>query len=321
MKAAVVNAAGQPPVYADFAPPTALAGHRLIEVTASALSRVTRARAAGSHYSSTGSFPFVAGLDGTGRLEDGQRVYFLGPHAPFGAMAEQSLVPAENCVPLPDALDDVTAAAIAIPGMSSWAALVERAKFVAGETVLVNGATGASGRLAVQIAKHLGARKIIATGRNAAVLESLKSAGADVTISLSQDERSLSGAFAAQFRDGVDVVLDYLWGPSALSLLIAAAKASPDAYPVRVVQIGSIGGADIPLPGGVLRAAAITLLGSGIGSVPLPRLLNAMREVLNAALPAGLRIATEAVPLADLDKHWEQADSRVRTVFLVRPSA
>ena len=211
MKAAVVKAAGEHPVYADFDSPIPLAGHHVVDVTASALSHVTRSRASGSHYSSTGAFPFIAGLDGTGRCEDGQRVYFVWPQAPFGAMAEQCLVPEANCVALPDTIDDITAAAIAIPGMSSWAALVERAKFVAGETVLINGATGTSGRLAVQIAKHLGAGKIVATGRNAVALASLKQAGADVTISLEQDADSLSRAFESQFREGVDVVLDYVY--------------------------------------------------------------------------------------------------------------
>ena len=315
MKAAVIKGAGQPPAYEDFDHPDALTGHHLIDITASALSRITRAKASGSHYSGSGHFPFVAGVDGTGRLEDGQRVYFFAPHAPFGAMAERTRVPETHCISLPDALDDVTAAAIAIPGMSSWAALTERARFVRGETVLVNGATGTSGRLAVQIAKYLGAGKVIATGRNAASLESLKLVGADVTISLQQDEGNLGATFESHFREGVDVVLDYLWGVSARTLLIAAAKASTEAYPVRFVQIGAISGPDIVLPGAVLRAAAITLLGSGIGSVTLPRLLLSMQEVLNACVPAGLQIATEAVPLAELDQHWENADSLVRTVF------
>ncbi|MFL9911132.1 quinone oxidoreductase family protein [Paraburkholderia sp. RL17-337-BIB-A] len=318
MKAAVVKGAGQAPAYEDFDCPDALAGHHLIDVTASSLSQVTRAKAAGSHYSSSGHFPFVAGVDGTGRLADGQRVYFFGPQAPFGALAERSLVPATHCIALPDALDSVTAAAIAIPGMSSWAALIERARFVPGETVLVNGATGTSGRLAVQIAKYLGAGRIIATGRNAAALESLKLAGADFTISLEQDEGALSHAFEAHFREGVDVVLDYLWGPSARSLLIAAAKASAEAYPIRFVQIGSISAADILLPGAVLRSSAITLRGSGIGSVTLPRILHAVKQVFSASVPAGLQIATEAVPLADLNLHWSNADSSVRTVFTLR---
>lgn len=315
MKAAVVKTAGQPPVYADFDKPAPLSGHLLVNVTASALSQVTRAKAAGTHYSSTATYPFVAGIDGTGRLEDGQRVYFFAPRAPFGAMAEQCLIPDTNWVLLPDELDEITAATIAIPGMSSWAALVERARFVTGETVLVNGATGTSGRLAVQIAKYLGARKVIATGRNAAVLESLHSIGADETISLTQDEQSLSAAFEAHFCNGVDIVLDYLWGTSAYLLLLAAAKVLPGAYPLRFVQIGSISGADMLLPSAVLRSAAITLLGSGIGSIALPRLLNATQAVLNATVPARLQVDMNAVPLSDLAAHWAHADSLVRTVF------
>ncbi|KQR78698.1 alcohol dehydrogenase [Burkholderia sp. Leaf177] len=319
MKAAIIKAPGEVPVYADFGKPAARAGYRLVEVTASALSHVARARASGTHYSSLATFPFVAGVDGTGRLENGQRVYFFKPEAPFGSLAEFSIAHESNCAELPDALDDVNAAAIAIPGMSSWAALVERGGFAAGETLLINGATGTSGRLAVRIAKHLGAGKIIATGRREAALQSMKLAGADVTISLEQDDEALSRAFESQCAEGVDVVLDYLWGTSARALLIAAAKASPDDHPVRFVQIGSISGADIQLPAAVLRSAAITLSGSGIGSVPLPRLLHAMQEVFNAAVAAGLQTETEVVPLADIGRHWRNADSSRRTVFVPRP--
>ncbi|HTZ02326.1 MAG TPA: zinc-binding alcohol dehydrogenase family protein, partial [Xanthobacteraceae bacterium] len=158
MKAAIVKKAGEPPVYAEFEEPQAADGEALIEVAAAPLTHVTKARASGTHYSATAAYPFVAGLDGVGRRPDGRRVYFIMPRAPFGSMAARTAVDASHCVPLPDAVDDVTAAAIAIPAMSSWAALQERAKFKPGETVLVNGATGTSGRLAVRVARHLGAR-------------------------------------------------------------------------------------------------------------------------------------------------------------------
>lgn len=317
MKAAVVTGPGETPVLADFDEPVATPGYALIDVEAAALSHVTRAKASGTHYSSSGGFPFVAGVDGVGRREDGTRVYFFAPKAPFGALAQRTLVPEANCVALPDALDAHTAAAIAIPGMSSWAALTERARFVAGETVLVNGATGASGRLAVRIAKHLGAAKVIATGRHAGTLAALEAEGADCVISLDQDERALSHAFEPHLRDGVDVVLDYLWGSSARTLLIGAARNLAEGYPLRFVQIGAIGGGTLELPAAVLRASAITLLGSGIGSIPLERLLNAVREVLHAALPARLRIDMRTVPLADLREHWADTGSRSRTVFTV----
>ncbi|MGS0891063.1 quinone oxidoreductase family protein [Burkholderia stagnalis] len=318
MKAAVVTGAGERPVQMEFEPPHAMPGHRLIDVTASALSRLAQGRAAGTHYSSGGSYPFVAGVDGVGRLDDGQRVYFFGPPAPFGAMAERTIAPDAQCVPLPDALDDVTAAAIAIPGMSSWAALTERARLAAGETVLVNGATGASGRLAVRIAKQLGAAKVIATGRNAAALDALLSAGADAVVSLQQDDADLARAFEPHFRAGVDVVLDYLWGASARALLISAAKATPDGRRLRFVQIGSIGGADLLLPGAVLRATAIELMGSGLGSVSLPGLLAAVRGVFDAAGWARLTLDTRAVPLSAVGECWGDANSLVRTVFTMQ---
>jgi NADPH:quinone reductase-like Zn-dependent oxidoreductase len=184
LKAAIVVEAGKTPIYGDFKEPVPADAEVLVTVTAAALSNVVKSRASGAHYSSSGQFPFVVGIDGVGRLEDGRRVYFVLPPAPFGSMSEKTVVPSSQYVSLPDELDDVTAAAIANPGMSAWAALKERAGLAAGEVVLVNGATGAAGRLAVQIAKHMGARKVIATGRNREVLDSLAGLGADVTIPL-----------------------------------------------------------------------------------------------------------------------------------------
>jgi NADPH:quinone reductase-like Zn-dependent oxidoreductase len=317
MKAAIVQGAGKPPVYADFAAPVPAAGEQRVTVTAAALSHVVKSRASGAHYSSSSQFPFVAGIDGVGRLDDGTRVYFVLPRAPYGSMAEQTVVPAAQCLPLPDGLDDATAAAIANPGMSSWAALKERAKLKAGETVLVNGATGAAGRLAVQIAKHLGARKVIATGRNAETLRSLAALGADVTIPLIADENVVEDKFKEQFAVGVDIVIDYLWGKSAESLLIAAAKAGPEGVPIRFVQIGSVSGSNITLPSAVLRSSAIELMGSGINSISLERLVEAVGGVLHAAIPDGFQIAIKTVPLSEVERAWSDDDSTRRTVFTV----
>ncbi len=313
MKAVYVTAAGQTPVYGDFPDPQPGPGERLIKVTASALSSLTRGRASGSHYSASGAFPFVVGVDGVGRLDDGARIYFVLPRAPNGGMAEQSAAPAPQCLPLDDALDDATAAAIANPGMSSWAAFTERAKLKAGETVLINGATGASGRLAVQIARHLGAAKVIATGRNALALQSL---GADATIPLVDDAAALERAFLAPFAAGVDVVIDYLWGVSAERLLIAAAKAGRDGVPLRFVEVGAASGGDITLPGAVLRSSAIELMGSGIGSVPRERLFSAIAGVLKAAAEKRLQMDFETVPLSGFVEAWRRPDSGRRLVFM-----
>jgi len=314
MKAAIVQGAGQAPVYGDFDEPAVLPGESRIAVTASALSQLARGRAAGTHYSGSGAFPFVVGIDGVGRREDGKRVYFLALRSPYGSMAEQSVAQAAHCIVLPDDLDDVTAAAIANPGMSSWAALTERAKLQKGQTVLINGATGVSGRLAVQIAKHLGARKVIATGRNVEVLRALEALGADATIPLVEDAAALEDSFKQHFAEGVDVVLDYLWGQTARSLLIAAAKAEAA---IRFVQIGSLSGQEIALPAAVLRSSAITLMGSGLGSVPLDRLVACIAGVFQAAVPSGFKIAAAPVPLSQVEQAWSLADSARRTVFTV----
>lgn len=316
MKAAIVHAANQTPVYGDFAPPVAGDGEEIITVSASALSPLTRARAAGTHYSAAATFPFVAGVDGVGRRADGQRVYFLLPRAPFGGMAEQTVAAVDHSIALPDDIDDVTAAAIANPGMSSWAALTERAHFHPGETVLINGATGASGQMAVQIARHMGAGRIIVTGRNAERLAALKALGADTAIALTQDEAALEAAFRETFTQGVDIILDYLWGPSAQKMLIAAAKFGPAAVPLRFVQIGTSAAAEIALPGAVLRSSAIELMGSGLGSVAMPRLCAAIDGVMRAASAAGFRLDTHVAPLSDVAGQWA-GDDAGRTVFRI----
>ena len=316
MKAAIVEGPGRTPEYADFPAPAPAEGERLIKVTAAALTQLARGRASGAHYSSSGAYPFVPGVDGVGRLEGGARVYFLLPRAPYGAFAEETVVSGLQCLPVPDDLDDVTAAAIANPGMSSWAALVHRARLTPGETVLVNGATGASGRLAVQIARHLGAKKVIATGRNVEALASLAALGADATIALGDDDAALAERFGHVFANKVDVVLDYLWGRSAELLLAAAATAAPKTAPIRFVQIGAVTGGQISFRADVLRSTPIEIMGSGLGSVPAPGLLAAIGAVFAAAKPAGFQIMTCVVPLAGIESAWAEAEGRRRAVFV-----
>lgn len=312
MKAAVVFDLNDGPIWADFSEPQPAAGYTLIDVRAAAISHVVKGRASGRHYSFDGTLPFVVGIDGVGMTSDGQRVYFAFPSAPFGSMAQRAPVALQNCLPLPDALDDISAAAMANPGMSAWAALVKRAQFQAGETVLINGATGSAGQLAVQIARYLGAKKIIATGRNAQALTAL---AADECINLTADEQTLNAQFAAASAGQIDVVVDYLWGRSAELLLPILAKYTPGDKPVRYVQVGSLAGADIGLNGAVLRAAPLQLMGSGIGSLTMPQLLAATGEMLQAVVPGHFTIATTPLPLRDVAAAWPRDNSQKRTVF------
>lgn len=312
MKAAVVFDLNEGPIWADFTEPQPAAGYTLIDVRAAAISHVVKGRASGRHYSFDGTLPFVVGIDGVGMTSDGHRVYFAFPSAPFGSMAQRAPVALQNCLPLPDALDDISAAAMANPGMSAWAALVKRAQFQAGETVLINGATGSAGQLAVQIARYLGAKKIIATGRNTQALAAL---AADECIDLTADEQTLNAQFAAASAGQIDVVVDYLWGRSAELLLPMLAKYTPGDKPVRYVQVGSLAGADIALNGAVLRAAPLQLMGSGIGSLTMPQLLAATGEMLQAAVPCHFTIATTPLPLRDVAAAWPRDNSQKRTVF------
>lgn len=315
MKAAIVTKAGETPAFCDFQDPSPLPGEHMIHVRASAISQLARARASGSHYSFEGIYPFVAGVDGVGHLPDGQRVYFAFPNAPFGAMAEQVAISPRKLAPIPDDLDDVTAAAIVNPGMSSWMALRERANFQAGETVLINGATGSAGQLAVQIARHMGAKTIIATGRNPQALANLKTLGADHVIPLTGDD--LTARFAETFDSGVDIVLDYLWGSSALHILDAAAHVSRPSVPMRFVQIGAVSEPSIALPAALLRSSAITLMGSGIGSVAPDRMAASIKALLAAAGSAGFQIETTTAPLSDISNAWNADTGSKRLVVTI----
>ncbi len=323
MKAAIVTEAGKTPVYGEFQMPEAKVGEELISVRAAALSNLTRMRALGAHYSAHSVFPAVAGTDGVGVTQDGRRVYFAMPDAPNGSLAEWCPISTRRVVEIPDGVDHVTAAAIANPGMSAWASLMERARLVRGETVLVNGGTGTSGRVAVQLAKYLGAAKVIATGRNAAELEELKGIGADVVVPFKlslgdagggeEFERGLTDVLAG----GVDVVIDYLWGESAKMILSAMAKTIGD-KPARFVQVGSSSGeAEIALSANVLRSSAIVMMGSGVGSVSREALVGSIRKTFEAVGPAGLKIATEVVPMAQVEETWKRATGKPRVVFTI----
>ena len=204
MNAAVVEAYDRPPRYTTFADPVPSENDLLVEVTAAALHPIVRALAAGTHYGSTGQLNFIPGVDGVGRLPDGSRVYFGRTNDLYGTFAERSVTQSWLTLPLPDSLDDATAAAMMNPGMSSWAALTARAKFAAGESVLILGATGVAGHLAVQIARRLGATRVIAAGRNPEALQQAAALGADATISLEQDPDALVADFRKHLSESKD---------------------------------------------------------------------------------------------------------------------
>jgi NADPH:quinone reductase-like Zn-dependent oxidoreductase len=318
MNAVVVHAFDRPPRYTTFADPVAGEGEKLVNVSAAGLHPIVRALAKGTHYGSSGELPFIAGVDGVGRLEDGTRVYFGIARSPFGTFSERALAANWMCLPLPEAVDDVTAAGIANPAMSSWAALTARAKFVAGESVLILGATGVAGQLAIQVAKRLGARRVIAAGRNSQALEKLKALGADAVISLEQDQALLVSALRSEIAEaGVDVVLDYLWGQPAESVLQAIAQKGlrKAGTRVRFIQIGESAGKTISLPAATLRSSGLELLGSGFGSASLDQIRQALAEFFQVAAKKPFQFHAKAAPLRDAETLWDSTEEGTRLVF------
>jgi NADPH:quinone reductase-like Zn-dependent oxidoreductase len=137
-----------------------------------------------------------------------------------------------------------------------------------------------------------------------------------VTIPLGDVGDAFEDVLKEQFGgDGIDVVLDYLWGPSAERILIAGAKAGKEAAPIRFVQIGTMSAANITLPGAALRSSAIMLMGSGIGSVPVVRLVKSIDDLMKATVPGGFAIATKTFPLSEVEQVWAAANSTPRIVF------
>ena len=314
MNAAVVNVLGQPPHYQEFPEPVPGDGEVLIQVRAAGLHPIVKARASGSHYSSSAEVPAVPGLDGVGTLQDGSRVFFAASRQKCGSMAERSVATRSMCLPLPNRIDDLQAAAIANPGMSAWLSLKERAALVKGETVLILGATGVAGQLAIQAARILGAGRLIAAGRN---VDALAGMPVDAVIGLGASDDAIREAFTAEASNGIDVVIDYLWGHPTELLLDALAKGfrPSSTRSTRLVEVGESAGKTIALRGDTLRSIDLTMRGSGFGSVQLDKIVAAIPALFAMSAAGDLKVDVEPVPLAQVESAWSRVEKGRRIVF------
>jgi NADPH:quinone reductase-like Zn-dependent oxidoreductase len=319
MKAAVLHELGKAPRFEEFTEPKAGKDEALVRVRAAALKAVDRQLASGSHYASPRELPVVCGTDGVGEFEDGTRIFFGGPRRPYGAMAERTVAPRAFCFAVPVDVDDATAAALPNPGVSAWLSLTHRAKLAPGESVLILGATGAAGQLAVQIAKLLGAKRVVGAGRSESSLARLRELGADATIRIDETGDALKDAFVREARAaGFDVIIDYLWGRPTEALLAALTK--PEFAVVtretRLVQVGESAGPTISLPAAFLRSTALTILGTaGIPSREV--LVDATEQVMSRAARGELRIETQRVALSDIERVWQRPGESGRRVVVV----
>lgn len=311
MKAAVVERLGTAPVCGEVAEPVAGDGMVVAEVRAAAVKNIERSLAAGMHYASGRlALPAGVGVDAVVTLPDGRRAY-TGTTPPAGAMAERMAVRPELTVRIPEEVDDASAAALPNAAVSAWFALEYAGAIRPGQTVLVLGATGVTGSLAVQLAKHrFGAERVVAAGRDAGRLARLRALGADETVRLGGPDGIEDEVRRLHAQHPFDLVIDYLWGPPAEGTLRALANDDMAAqfHRTRYVQVGEMAGPDITLPAGVLRSAGIELLGQGGGSVPRDAFARVMPEVLPAlfALLADGKLAVDTLtrPLSDVTAAW-----------------
>ena len=266
MKAAVLHQLGHAPVYEDFPDPIPVSPDQLLlTVKAAAIKNLDKLRAGGAHYASYTELPVVVGIDGVGVLEDGTRVYAQGL---TGMIAEKALIRKDRNTILTAGILYIVAAAQPNAVLGGAMGLLSRAGLKKGETVLINGATGVTGQLAVQLARHYGASTVIATGRNPRSLEKLEALGAGEVLSLNQEDGDIIKKLKEiHHHTPIDIVIDYLWGHPAEELLHSLKGTRGFTQRIRMVTVGSSAGENIELPSGTLRSSAIEILGSGIGSL------------------------------------------------------
>jgi NADPH:quinone reductase-like Zn-dependent oxidoreductase len=311
MKAAVITSFDEPPHYSDYADPVPQGpGEMLVEVLAAGLHHVTRGQASGVHYSSSGGLPLVPGVDGVGRGTDGKLRYFVQNPGQIGTMAEKTVIELDRSIELPIDSDPATVAGAMNPAMASWLALRCRVPFQRGQKVLILGATGSSGSMAVQIARHLGASRVIAAGRDEKRLAKLPAFGATETV-------TLGDAGLGALARNVDVVLDLVWGESAVRVMESVLNQRTDrSLPITWIHIGSMAGEVAAIPGAFLRSAKLQIVGSGYGSVSGREILTELPALAKEIARGTFHIDLKAMPLRNVEQAWlEVANTNERIVF------
>jgi NADPH:quinone reductase-like Zn-dependent oxidoreductase len=290
----------------------------IVDVNAAALENVDKMIAAGTHFAAgqfVSQLPAVVGFDGVGTLADGTMVGFGNPRAPFGAMAERTVVSKDGVVPAPEGIDP--AVAVVLASAVTGFAIRSAAGFTPGETVLIQGATGVAGRLAVQVARLLGAGRIVATGRDDDALRQVAALGADAVINTAVPDDELSQAFARESGAGYDVVLDFLWGrPTEVLLGALVPRELKAAKPARLVQVGQSAGPVVALAAESLRTSGLELYGAGKG-MSGETMMDAYSRVVSWARDGQLTFGVERVPLSQIETAWRRTDLKGRRLAVV----
>ncbi|MCU1528424.1 MAG: putative zinc-binding dehydrogenase [Frondihabitans sp.] len=317
MKAAVVTSFDSAPRFDEFRDPSVTEDDEMVvDVVAAGLHPRVRSQADGSHYTSTDELPLIPGVDGVGRDENGTLRYFVLADTTLGSMAEKTIIDRRRSVVLPEGSDPITVAAAMNPAMSSWIALRQRIRFEPGQNVLVLGATGNAGQMAIQVAKLLGASEIIGAARNADLLAGLPVLGATATVHLDGDPDEVAARLGAAAKH-VDVVIDYLWGEPTEQALVAVVLGREDEHqPLTWIQIGSVTGATARIPSAALRSTRLSIVGSGQGSVSAREIVAELPALAAEITKGTFEVDARAVPLADVEQAWSDAATSKQRIVL-----
>jgi NADPH:quinone reductase-like Zn-dependent oxidoreductase len=299
LRAAVLRDHGATPRVEEFEDPGHSPGCFEVRVAAAGLHHLDLHKASGSFYTGPPPLPCVVGTDGVGWLDDGRRVYFDATVEPYGSMAEKTLVPSDALLDVADGVDDVVAAALGNTGLAAWLSLTWRAELQSGETVLVLGATGAAGSVAVQVAKTLGAERVVAADRAGERLPRLLERGADAIV-----EADRAGDLAASFREAargdVDVTIDMLWGAPAVAAMKVAARGA------RHVEVGNMAGEEITLPAPLIRSVSLDIRGFSVAHPPTEVKREAYLRLTEHAANGDITVDVDRLPLDDVAAAWER---------------
>ncbi|MEH3140709.1 MAG: zinc-binding dehydrogenase [Mycobacterium kyogaense] len=289
MRAAVLDVVGGSPHVTDFPDPT---GDNVVTVTLAGCNPVDLALASG--HLGKPEVPKVVGKEGVGFTADGARVYFDSPPAPYGSWAERTRVDPEKVYPVPDGVTDDVAVALGVAGLAAWLPLTRHADVSAGQSVLVLGATGVVGAIAVQAAKILGAGHVVGAGRNPDALAKAADLGADAIVTLGGDDDT--AALRDQAGDGFDVVVDLVYGDPFLAALDATAPGA------TLITVGQGAGSTAAVPFSKLMGRSH--IGHLNDLMPSRILRQAYDELTKLAAEGRLQIETTRYPLEEAEKAW-----------------
>jgi NADPH:quinone reductase-like Zn-dependent oxidoreductase len=322
VRAAVLSEPGQPPGYREHPDPVHEAGTTVVRMTAATVVPLDQLIASGTSYWGRPPVPYVPGDQGVGVVErsavlpEGTRVFVetrAGRMPRDGSLAERCAVPDDDVVPLPDGLPDPLAAALGMSGVAALMALTDRARLQPGERVVVLGAGGTVGQLAVGLARLLGAGRVVGVCRSEAAAERARTAGADEVVRLSDDVDALTAQLQEGLGGAVDVAVDTIYGVAATAACRALAPFG------RLVNIGGLSGDTAEFSSAVLRSRTASVLGYTNALLTADQRRRALDAVLGHAAAGRLAVAHEVLPLADVAAAWARqasGDAGARLVLI-----